>query len=104
METKHVPLLTTGTFVLTWRPTTDWPLSGTGRELLLFFIYCAPMYANTNMLELAWHSTVILFSLLCAHVRKFEYLCLFPKQIQMYVVVGFQFQCHGLYCLSLYGG
>lgn len=39
----------------------------------------------------------------CQKMSK-DCLCLFPKQIQMYVVVGLQFWCHGLYCLSLCGG
>lgn len=39
----------------------------------------------------------------CQKMSK-DCLCLFTKQIQMYVVVGLQFWCHGLYCLSLCGG
>lgn len=64
-------------------------------------------YTQTHQ-ELTWHGTDgtgILFLHVCTDMcvcQKMlkDCLCLFPKQVQMYVVVGLRFECHGLYCLS----
>ena len=88
--------------------TAEWPPAGTGslRTAVVFYTFCSSVRTHKHIrVDPARHRNPIL-ECMRMFVRKCRriFLCLFPKQIQMYVVVGLRFQCHGLYCLSLCGG
>lgn len=88
--------------------TAERPPAGTDRVsenscFLLNALFCTHTQTHKSWHGMAEKSYSCMYVYVCQKMSK-DCLCLFPKQIQMYVVVGLQFQCHGLYCLSLCGG
>lgn len=79
--------------------TAEWPAAGTGRVSENFLCKHTQTLKSWPGMSQESHSCIYA----CVCLSK-DCLCLFAEQIQMYVAVGLQFQCHGLHCLFLCGG